>query len=437
MKRLILILAMMLLIFVMGRTNVEAVNWQKYTAASFSFQYPAGWEVKEQDSNIEITNLKTKEQLLIDGVPFDKNKSALQLGKQMVALFKQGLPDMNASEFKENGSESVYFAAAYSEEGIAYRAEVLVLKDNKSQGAYWFSYCAPKTGYNREFGLELLQKFVSSIAAGNTSETPVSPAAAPAGSVSLEKNARSFLFVLEFALGAPLNHSQEKIILDKLLSGWKSESPDSLKKFDAYPKLVSLILVSGQHDLEKLRLELEKSTREWLEQSDQNDPVVAIVRTQLQQRSKILAPGTPPLTEMAATAYSEMTAFAEILVDNTKALPADISPARTASIRNLLQKSWGKFSTAERNDILTTPGLWLTFRTLLQFGSAAEKEKIHVQLLKLVPGPGQTVPTQSSGAGNSKRPMGMVEHNVLMNMNQMTFNSYLWSRGFKSTMLGY
>ena len=31
----------------------------------------------------------------------------------------------------------------------------------------------------------------------------------------------------------------------------------------------------------------------------------------------------------------------------------------------------------------------------------------------------------------------MIEHTVLMNVNQMTFNSYLWSRGFKSTRMGY
>jgi hypothetical protein len=261
--------------------------------------------------------------------------------------------------------------------------------------------------------------------------SPVTPA-------SLEKNARSFLFVLEFALGAPLNHAQEKIILDKLLAGWQTQSRDSLKKFDAYPQLVALILASGQHELEKLRLELEKSTREWLEESDQKDPVVAIVRSQLQQRSKIVAADSPPLTEMAATAYSEMTAFADLLAGNANAAPAEISAARVNQIRGLLLKSWGKFSAAERSDVLTTPGLWLTFRTLLQFGSSAEKGKIRGQLLKLASSPAQSSSVANApGSGNSKRPMGMVEHNVLMNMNRMTFNSYLWSRGFKSTTFGY
>lgn len=428
MKRSILIFAVMLLM--LSVVSMEATNWKKYSATSFSFHYPVGWEVKEQDSNIEISNAKTNEQLLIVGVPFDKTKSATQLAKQMVALFKQGVPDISASGFRENNQDSVYFESTYTEQKIKYRAEVLVVKN--SQSAYWFSYCAPIAGYNQEYAIGLLQNFVSTIASGSSSKPPAVPAAvAPAVPVvSLEKNARSFLFVLEFALGAPLNHAQEKVILDKLLTGWKTQSPDSLKKFDAYPQLVALILASGQHELEKLRLELEKSIREWLQESYRSDPVVGIVRNQLQQSSKIVAAGSPSLTEMAAVAYSEMTAFAELLADNSKALPTDISSARVDRIRGLLLKCWGQFSAAERSDVLTTPGLWLTFRTLIQFGSPTEKEKIRGQLLKLVPSPSQSSSTNSSGSRNTSRPMSMIEHNVLMNINQMTFNSYLWSRGF-------
>jgi hypothetical protein len=436
MKQLISIFTITMLI--LTALTLDAVTWKKYTAADFSFHYPSGWEVKAQDSNIEISNTQTKEQLLIVGIPFDKTKTPTMLAQQMVALFKQGTPDIKASGFRENNRDSVYFESTYSEEGTAFRAEVLVLKGKEN--AHWFSYCAPAAGYNQKFGLELLQSFISSIATGNTSQPPTS--ASPATSVppsSLEKNARSFLFVLEFALGAPLNHTQEKIILDQLLAGWKTESRDSLKKFDAYPQVVALILSSGQHDLEKLRQELEKSTRQWLEESDQKDPVVSIVRSQLQQRSKILAADKPPLTEMAATAYSEMTAFADLLVDNSNASPADISPSQVENIRRLLQQSWGKFNPAERSDVLTTPGLWLTFRTLLQFGSAAEKEKIRSQLLKLAaPNAQSSSPGASySSSGKSGKPMSMVEHNVLMNINQMTFNTYLWSRGFKTTAFGY
>jgi hypothetical protein len=267
--------------------------------------------------------------------------------------------------------------------------------------------------------------------------SPVSPGTPG----TMETNARSFLFVLEFALGAPLNHSQEKIILDELLSGWKTQTPESLKKFDLYPKLVALILSSGQHDLESLRMELEKTTRQWLDESDRNDPVVRIIRAQLEQKTKILASDAPPLTEMAASAYSEMTAYATLLAGNPNASPSDISTSQVDSIRRLLQKSWSAFSVDERSDVLTTPGLWITSRTLLRFGSAAEKEKIRTQLSKLAfsDSNSSSNPQYSpgSGSGNTSKPMSMVKHNVLMNINRMTFDSYLWSRGFKTTMFGH
>lgn len=437
MRRLISIFAITMLI--LAAITINATTWKKYTAASFSFHYPTGWEVKEQDTNIEISNTKTREQLLIVAVPFDKTKSPLQMAKQMVTLFKQGIPDIKASGFREN-NQSVYFESTYSEQGLEYRAEVLVMKDKES--AHWFSYSAPTTDYKQEYALELLQSFIHSIATGNSSQPPEKASASPDTSVpplSLQKNARSFLFVLEFALGAPLNHAQEKIILDQLLAGWKTQSPDSLKKFDAYPQLVALILSSGQHELEKMRLELEKSTRQWLEESDQNDPVVGIIRSQLEQKSKILAADNPPLTEMAATAYSEMTAFADLLAANSNASPADISSSQVDHIRRLLQKTWGNFSASERSDVLTTPGLWLTFRTLLQFGSPAEKEKIRGQLLKLAPATAQASASAANSArsGKPSKPRSMIEHNVLMNINQMTFNTYLWSRGFKATRFGY
>jgi len=92
MRRLISIFAITML--VLATISIDAATWKKYTAASFSFHYPTGWEVKEQDTNIEISNTKTKEQLLMVAVPFDKTKSPLLLAKQMVTLFKQGTPGL-------------------------------------------------------------------------------------------------------------------------------------------------------------------------------------------------------------------------------------------------------------------------------------------------------------------------------------------------------
>jgi len=308
-----------------------------------------------------------------------------------------------------------------------------VVKD--AAAAHWFSYSAPKAGYKQVTGLDLLQGMVGSLAAGSASKPPIaagSPLAAT--SSSLEKNARAFLFVLEFTLGAPLNHAQEQLILTELVSSWQAQSPKSLKPYDLYPKVVSAILGGDQHKVEQLRRDLEQSTREWLETSDPSDRVVKLVRAQLNSKTKPLVAGNPPLTEMAATAYSELMTFAALVAVNRNAQPTSLSPADVGRLRQRLQQSWPNLAAAERQDILSTPGLWISFRTVLQFGSPAEQEKIRTQLLRLNPSPS---PSASPSGQASPRPMGMVEHNVLMNINQMTFNSYLWSRGFKTTMGGY
>ena len=447
MKRSILVLSLVFVFLLQG--VLDANTWKKYTtSSSISFHYPSGWQVKEQDSAIEITNANTQEQLIIVAIPFDKNKNPLALAKQMINIFKQGMPDIKASGFRESEG-TVYFQSTYTENEIPFQAEVLVVKDTSS--AHWFSYSAPREGYNQAFGIQLLQDFIGTIASGSTSKPPTSatstapstssPSVSPSPSSSMDSNAQSFLFVLEFTLGAPLNHSQEQLILSELLKSWKSQPAESLKKFDMYPKLVTVILGASQHDLEKLRKDLEQSTREWLDESNPNDSVVKIIRKQLDSKSAILVTGNPPLTEMAATAYSELLTYAELLSTDRNASPSNISQTGIDSIRQRLKKSWSTFNASEKEDILTTPGLWITFRTLLQFGNASEKEKTRAQLLRLAPSSisAYSTSTSSSSASgkSSPKPMSMVSHNVLMNINQMTFNSYMWSRGFHTTRLGY
>lgn len=431
-----------ILIVVLCMNMQAGTTWKKYVTDSFSFHYPANWQVKAQDTNIEISNPSNSEQLLIVSVPFDKTKSPTALAKQMIALFKQGMPDIKAEGFREDGGTSVYFYSTYTENKTPFRAEVLLLKDKAS--AFWFSYSAPVEGYNRQYALQLLQAFVGSIASGNASKPPSSDAIAETQVTTPNtgqniRNSNAFLFVLEFALGAPFTHSQETIILDELLSGWKNESAESLKKYDTYPKLVAFILTADQHKLEELRKELEKTTRSWLNESDKTDKVVRIIRKQLEMKSKILTGDNPPLTEMAATAYAEMTAFANLLSENRNAPPSEISTSQVNTIRNLLQKNWNSFSIDERNDILTCPGLWITFRTLIRYGNATEKEKIYSQLQKLAFS--NTSSSQSTGSKSSSLKStlvkNMINHSVMMNINQQTFNHYMWSRGFKSTPFGY
>jgi len=259
----------------------------------------------------------------------------------------------------------------------------------QAQAAHWFSYSAPEAGYDQAYGLELLQGMVGSIAAGSGSQPPAARKAIPTvGVSSLETNARAFLFVLEFTLGAPLNHTQERLILDELLAGWRRETPEALKKYDLYPQVVAAILGGKQHELESLRTTLEESTREWLEESDPDDRVVRVVKTQLEGRNRTLAAGPPPLTDMAATAYAELTTYAALLASDGNAALSSLPAARVEAVRQRLQGDWARLSPGDREDVQSAPGLWITFRTLLQHGSAAEKVKIRTQLLRLVPAAG-------------------------------------------------
>ena len=431
MKRYILFLLSLMIILPASLLQAQVSGWKKYLAGSFSFHYPDGWQIKQQESVVEIINSATKEQLLIVAIPFDENKSPFELAQDMIGIFKQTMPDLTVSEFRENDN-AVYFQSFYSDKGSKFRSEVLVIKDAKN--ASWFSYSAPQDGYDQTFAIDLLQKFVGSIASGNSSKPPaglpqrVETAASP----NLEKNARSFLFVLEFTLGAPFANFQEEMIVKELLLSWKNQTPQELQKFDSYPKLVAAILSGGQQELEDLRKELEQATREWLQESDPQDRVVGIVKQQLDLKSKVLVEGEPPLTEMAAAGYSELLTYAELLKNNPAASLSSLPQDRVEYFKHLLKNNWNYFSTEEKSQIVTTPGLWITFRTLLRFGSADQKEQIRLQLLKLIANV-----SSDSASGNSSKQRTMIEHNVLMNIQQQTFNHYQWSRGFKSTILGY
>jgi hypothetical protein len=431
MKRYVLFLLILTLICSCINLQAQAAGWKKYLGGSFSFHYPDGWQIKQQESVVEISNLATSEQLLIVAVPFDKNKSILELAQDMIGLFRQTMPDLTASGFRENDN-TVYFQSYYSEKGSKFQAEVLVVKEAKS--ASWFSYSAPQNGYDQAFALDLLQKFVGSIASGNNSNPPAyfPQRVKTNASENLEKNARSFLFVLEFTLGAPFTNSQEELIVNELLKSWKGQSLQELQKFDSYPKLVTVILSLGQQELEELREELEQTIRKWLEESDPNDSVVGIVKKQLDLKGTVLVEGNPPLTEMTAAAYCELITYAELLKKNRAVSLNSLPDARIEYFKHLLKDSWNFFSAEEKSQILTSPGLWITFRTLLRFGNDTQKEHIRLQLLKLAP---ET--SSDTASGNSTKPRTMIKHNVLMNIQQQTFNHYLWSRGFKSTIYGY
>jgi len=261
------------------------------------------------------------------------------------------------------------------------------------------------------------------------------PAAGP-----IESNARAFLFVLEFALGAPFTGGQEETVLAELRKGWKTKSEQELRKYDAYPKIVEAITrATDRKALEDLRQELEKTIREWLAESEQSDPAVAVISAQLKEKGKVLIPGKPPLTVMAAAAYSEMYGYSELLQKIPNALPDRVSPAVVAEIKSQLLKAWNGFTAEERGQVASTPGLWVSMRSVLQYGSPADQAEIRAELGKIVASveqAGKPASTTSSREGRGSGQINPVEeaikHTALLNIKQMVFKNYMYSRGFSS-----
>ena len=249
------------------------------------------------------------------------------------------------------------------------------------------------------------------------------------------------MFVLEFALGAPFTASQERIILDELKSGWRLYSEEELSVYDQYPLIAKRILTMDQNSLNELRIELEGAIIQWLDENSDSDKAVIVINEQLRTRGKEAIVGNPPLTEMSLTAYSEIIAFSRLLKQDSKATLEQISQDSVKEIKEQVKYSWSSLTTKEQEQIASSPGLWVCLRTLINNGSINEQKTIRDSLIKLTPdrqtSKDNTISENpqsinNNGASvNKSKPMDMTSHNVMLNMNNMTFNSYRWSRGFK------
>jgi len=250
-----------------------------------------------------------------------------------------------------------------------------------------------------------------------------------AAETNLERVRRSFLFVLEFALSAPFTAAQERLILESFSpTWWAAKSEEERNVFGQYPQVVAWIMRAGRKELETMRQTLEATTRLWLKESPEADPVVAMIRARLAEHGRTVAAGDPPLTEMAATAFSELYAYSRLLRRDASALPGQLAAADVAGVRGELLRAWPRFSAAEKAQVATAPGLWLVLRTLVVHGDASQRRLALERLVSVTAGES---PAPGRPTGNGDDPVGaMFQHNVLMNIQQQTFNQYMWSRGF-------
>lgn len=304
----------------------------------------------------------------------------------------------------------------------------------------WQKYTAPDKAFS--FHYPRGWKVVARESTFDITNAIAAPGVALPASAAIERNGRAFLFVLEFALGAPLTGSQEETVLAELRRGWESSAAEDLKKYDAYPKVVEAIIhASDKKAVEDLRVQLENSTREWLQSSDQSDPVVSLVAGVLREKGKALIPGDPPLTVMAAAAYGEMYAFSELLARIPNATPDQISQSAVSEIRSRLLKAWSGFTAEERGQVASAPGLWVALRSVLRYGSPADQSQVRARLVKIAAPaesseePASEAPSgDTQGAGKSNIVGNLIKHQVMMNIQQMTFSHYMYCHGFRSSI---
>lgn len=433
MKRILSLLIFSSLLII-GAVRADAASiWTKYVSAdkSYSLHYPSGWEVTANDSIVMVANSETDEQLIMSILPFDKLSSAQELAKEFIDLLKTDNPYVRASNWRditEGTNDQVIFDLTDKNDGKAYSGLGIVIKMN--QQAIWFSYFSQEADYYLIRSNYILQGFIESIATGTTSKAP-----SINYNVNLENrndsNAKSFMFVLEFALGAPLTKSQEDTITKELKDGWRYRSEEELKTYDQYPALEKTILKMKQKDLDKLRTELEKTIREWLDETDKSDKAVDLINKTLKSRGKVVIKGDPPLTAMSLTAYSEIIAYSRLLQDDPEAKPDQITTKSVNEIKKQVKEVWGTFSENDKKDIATSPGLWVCLRVQLEYGSKETQNSIRDNLIKLGSTTGSIGPvTDNSNHNETKSDMDMTSHSCMMQIQQMTFNNYMWSRGF-------
>lgn len=412
----------------------DTLLWSKYTVTNsgLSFHYPEGWRVESNESIVSIEDTKTEEQMLMVAIPFDRNKDPATLASDFITLLQQNNPNVQASNWRTvSNGEQVVFDLFDKVGDTSYKGLGIVIKD--SNHALWFSYTAPASIYSTDRSFALLQGFMESL---SSSSEPNEPNIKYDLGISdrIDANSKGFLFVLEFALGAPFTNNQEQVIMNEFLSYFSSLTEEELSQYDDFPLYVDAIFSMNKENLEELRKSLEYMIWEWIEESPESNEIVRIVQAQLQSRGKEVIAGDPPLTEMSLTAYSEIIAYSTLLHQNPHAKPEELSNDSVEEIKEHVMDTWENFTVEERQQIATSPGLWFCLRTLLDKGSESEQENIRNTLIQITNDIHSTTKNNESATANLAKNFAI--HNSTMAIQQMTFNHYMWTHGFNYSTSG-
>ncbi|WP_461367318.1 hypothetical protein [Candidatus Darwinibacter acetoxidans] len=409
------------------------IRWATYVTADgiVSFDYPEGWLVQELEGGFMIHDEASYEQLWLIVLPYERDWSALEHADFFLSLLQVDYPDMQGMDWEvdETGDialvDLLYGTGRNSALGYA-----LVIKDNDYAQTLWFHYLANQAMFDADRALDILGGFAGSLA---SYPGTVPPADSGARMARIDRNVDGFLFVLEFALGSPLSLAEETMIAEELKGVLMGYSEDELLAYDDFPYIVGFIMaLDDPEQLAELKIGLEESIWEWVEQSDPNDPVVAVIREALLEADRVLVPGRTPLTEVAATAYAEFYVFAEHLGKGGAADLRSISPSKVREVKGRLVEAWNEFGQGDKEQVLQLPAVWTTLRRAVSLGDDQDREYAVRVITNALP---RATYGQSQDA--SYDPIKWLNYQTTLEIQKQTFNYYMWSMGYNQTIYGF
>jgi hypothetical protein len=117
-------------------------------------------------------------------------------------------------------------------------------------------------------------------------------------------------------------------------------------------------------------------------------------------------------------------------------MPEQITQASVNEVKKQVKATWKSFTTAEKEQIATTPGMWICLRTELNNADKAQQDKIRSSLAKLSPD-ATPAPAKSDVMINNTQLMFMQSlHSAQMACQQLTYNNYMWSMGYNYGVYG-
>ncbi|HHT69806.1 MAG TPA: hypothetical protein GXZ85_11190 [Firmicutes bacterium] len=437
-KRLGLAVLMVLFVFSLP-SQAETVNWSKYVTADggFSFHYPEGWLVTETETGFVVHDADNYEQLWLVLLNYEESWTAEDHARFFLSLIQEETPEMDAYGWELDYADEIVLFDLIFDTGRG-RADGLglVIKDIEYEQVLWFHYLAGQGVYTSSRAETILEGFVNSIAGGADSQPPVDSYQARLDRI--ERNLDGFLFVIEFALGSPLPLATETLLASEFRGLLMEYTEEELAPYDEYPHFAEFIRsLSDPAELLEVQEGVAASIWEWIDESDPNDPIVRRISDALRNTDRVLIQGTIPLTEGAATSYAEFVAFAEYIDRHgtANASPSMIDDDVVLEIKGQLIDAWRGFSTKEQEQVAALPAVWTVLRRAVNYGDSAEREMALKTISQAIPSQSST---QSSGTESEEYdPADWVRHYSTMQIQQQTFNHYMWSVGYHNTIYGF